>query len=316
MMASFIIEIRGSVPQAVLLGQSAAASHTAIVWVVALAGLHFGQQWSGEHSEAYLQVASAVIILGIAAWMVWRTWREQSLEHEHDHDHGHAQQVELDGNLLSLEIFEDGVPPRWRIRSRNAAVPAAAEVAVTTIRSDGSRQSFRFVGGRDYLESVDEIPEPHAFKAHVTVGRNTAALVFEEHDHSHMDLGEEDDAHARAHAADIRKRFAGRTVTTAQIGLFGLTGGLIPCPAAITVLLLCIQLKQFSLGFALVLCFGIGLAATMVSAGVVAALGIRHVERRWSGFTRFAHRAPYVSAALIVCVGFYTGWIGWREIVS
>jgi nickel/cobalt exporter len=316
MMAAFIIAIRGTVPQAVLLGLSAAASHTAIVWVVALAGLHFGQQWSGEHSEAYLQVASAVIILGIAAWMVWRTWREQSLEHEHDHDHGHAQQVELDGNLLSLEIFEDGVPPRWRIRSRNAAVPAAAEVAVTTIRSDGSRQSFRFVGGRDYLESVDEIPEPHAFKAHVTVGRNTAALVFEEHDHSHMDLGEEDDAHARAHAADIRKRFAGRTVTTAQIVLFGLTGGLIPCPAAITVLLLCIQLKQFSLGFALVLCFGIGLAATMVSAGVVAALGIRHVERRWSGFTRFAHRAPYVSAALIVCVGFYTGWIGWREIVS
>jgi nickel/cobalt exporter len=312
MMAAFIIAIRGTVPQAVLLGLSAAVSHTAVVWAVALAGLHFGQQWSGEHSEAYLQVASAVIILGIAVWMVWRTWREQNLEH----DHGHAQQVELNGNLLSLEIFEDGVPPRWRIRSENAAVLAAAEVAVTTIRPDGSRQSFRFVAGRDYLESVEEIPEPHAFKAHMTVGRNAAELVFEEHDHSHMDLGEEDDAHARAHAADIRKRFAGRTVTTAQIVLFGLTGGLIPCPAAITVLLLCIQLKQFSLGFTLVLCFGIGLAATMVSAGVVAALGIRHVERHWSGFTRFAHRAPYVSAALIVCVGFYTGWIGWHEIVS
>jgi nickel/cobalt exporter len=312
MMAAFIIAIRGTVPQAVLLGLSAAVSHTAVVWVVAL--IHFGQQWSGEHSEAYLQVASAVIILGIAVWMVWRTWREQNLEH--DHDHGHAQQVELNGNLLSLEIFEDGVPPRWRIRSENAAVLAAAEVAVTTIRPDSSRQSFRFVAGRDYLESVEEIPEPHAFKAHMTVGRNSAELVFEEHDHSYMDLGEEDDAHARAHAADIRKRFAGRTVTTAQIVLFGLTGGLIPCPAAITVLLLCIQLKQFSLGFALVLCFGIGLAATMVSAGVVAALGIRHVERHWSGFTRFAHRAPYVSAALIVCVGFYTGWIGWHEIVS
>jgi nickel/cobalt exporter len=316
MMAAFIIAIRGSVPQAVLLGLSAAASHTAIVWVVALAGLHFGQRWSGGHSEAYLQVASAAIIFGIAAWMVWRTWREQNLEHEHEHEHAHAQQVELDGNPLSLEIFEDGVPPRWRIRSENAAVPAVADVAVTTIRSDGSRQSFRFVGERDYLESVDEIPEPHAFKAHVAVGGNAAELVFEEHDHVHMDLGEEDDAHARAHAADIRKRFAGRTVTTAQIVLFGLTGGLIPCPAAITVLLLCIQLKQFSLGFALVLCFGIGLAATMVSAGVVAALGIRHVERHWSGFTRFAHRAPYVSAALIVCVGFYTGWVGWHEIVS
>ena len=47
--------------------------------------------------------------------------------------------------------------------------------------------------------------------------------MFEEHDHSHMNLGDEDDAHARAHAADIRKRFEGRTVTTWQIVLFGLT---------------------------------------------------------------------------------------------
>ncbi|WP_439953329.1 HoxN/HupN/NixA family nickel/cobalt transporter, partial [Escherichia coli] len=82
----------------------------------------------------------------------------------------------------------------------------------------------------------------------------THEVAFEEqdHDHGHMNLGDEDDAHARAHAEDIRRRFAGRQVTTGQIVLFGLTGGLIPCPAAITVLLLCIQLKQFSLGFALV----------------------------------------------------------------
>src|SRR5215469_1080938 len=129
----------------------------------------------------------------------------------------------------------------------------------------------------------------------MSVRADTAEVAFMEHDHPHMDLGDEDDAHARAHAADIRKRFAGRTVTTAQIVLFGLTGGLIPCPAAITVLLLCLQLKQFSLGFAL----------TMVSAGVLAALSLRHVERHWGGFSRFAHRAPYVSAALIVAVGFY-----------
>ncbi len=75
-------------------------------------------------------------------------------------------------------------------------------------------------------------------------------------------------------------------------------------------LLICVQLKQFSLGFTLVLCFGIGLAITMVSAGVLAALSLRHVERRWSGFSRFAQHAPYASAALIVLVGLYTGWLG------
>jgi len=92
--------------------------------------------------------------------------------------------------------------------------------------------------------------------------------------------------------------------------MFGLTGGLIPCPAAITVLLLCLQLKQFSLGVVLVLCFSIGLAITMVSAGVIAALSMRHAQRRWSGFGAFARRAPYFSSALIVGVGLYIGWQG------
>jgi nickel/cobalt exporter len=315
MMAAFIIAVRGTVLQAVLLGLSATISHTAIVWAIALAGLYFGQELSGERSEAYLQTASAVIIIGIAGWMVWRTWREQTHAHDHHH-HAEPQSIPLAGASLLLEVFEDGVPPRWRIRNETGALPAAGDIEVTTLREDGSEQTFAFAACDGYLESIDEIPEPHAFKARVALAGDATELLFEEDDHDHMDLGEEDDAHARAHADDIRKRFAGRSVTTTQIVLFGLTGGLIPCPAAITVLLLCIQLKQFSLGFILVLSFGIGLAITMVSAGVLAALSLRHVERHWSGFSRYAHRAPYVSAALIVLVGLYTGWTGLHELMS
>jgi len=49
------------------------------------------------------------------------------------------------------------------------------------------------------------------------------------------------DAHGRAHALDIQRRFEGKTVTTGQIMLFGLTGGLIPCRGVIPVLLLCLS---------------------------------------------------------------------------
>ena len=175
---------------------------------------------------------------------------------------------------------------------------------------------FEFARRGEFLESLNEIPEPHAFTANVAVedsqGSEVHEVAFEEHDHSGMDLGDETDAHSRAHAADVRKRFEGRAVTTPQIIMFGLTGGLIPCPAAITVLLLCMQLKQLSLGFVLVVCFSIGLALTMVSAGVIAALSVKHVSKRWSGFSTFARRAPYASAVLIVLVGLYTGWTGWQ----
>jgi nickel/cobalt exporter len=97
----------------------------------------------------------------------------------------------------------------------------------------------------------------------------------EGHDHIHEELrglevgtdGYQDAAHELAHANDIRRRLADQNVTTWQIVLFGLTGGLTPCPAAITVLLLCLQLKEFTLGFALVLCFSIGVAITLVTVG-------------------------------------------------
>lgn len=316
MMAAFIIAVRGTVAQAVLLGLAATVSHTAIVWIIALGGQYFGREWGGEASEPYFQLASAALIIGVALWMAWRTWREQRAEHHHHHGE-EPPHVDTRVGLLTLEVFEDGVPPRWRIRTgRGGALPAAHDVGLETERLDGSRQMFDFVNRGEHLESLDEIPEPHAFAARLRIGHGSEAetheVRFEEHDHGHMNLGDEDDAHARAHADDIRRRFAGRQVTTGQIVMFGLTGGLIPCPAAITVLLLCIQIKQISLGVVLVLCFSVGLALTMVSAGVIAALSVKHVASRWSGFSALARRAPYASAALIVLVGMYTGWLGWH----
>ncbi|MFG1244845.1 nickel/cobalt efflux transporter, partial [Xanthobacter sp. V7C-4] len=116
MMAAFIIAIRGTLTQAVLLGLAATASHTAVVWLIALGGLYFGQQWGGEASEPYFQLASAVAIIAIAAWMARRTWREQGAVHHHHHEDETRLVPTVEGEL-ALHIFEDGVPPRWRISS-------------------------------------------------------------------------------------------------------------------------------------------------------------------------------------------------------
>ena len=314
MMAAFIIAINGTVSQAVLLGLSATISHTAVVWIVALLGQYAGKEWGGEASEPYFQMASAVVIILVAVWMIWRTWREQKTEDHHHHDE--VKDVAAKGRLLTLEVFEDGTPPRWRLKAEAGSLPSAHDVSIETLRPDGSRQEFSLLSKGDYLESSDEIPEPHAFTALLRLRHKneieTHEVAFVEHDH--MNLGDEDDAHAREHAADIRRRFRGGRVTTGQIVMFGLTGGLIPCPAAITVLLLCIQLKQISLGVVLVLCFSIGLAVTMISAGVIAALSVKHVANRWTGFSTFARRAPYASGVLIILVGFYTGLQGWNAL--
>jgi len=328
MMAAFIVAIRGTVAQAVLLGLAATVSHTAVVWLVAMVGMQLGSRWSAEATEPYFQLASAVLILGVALWMLWRTWRQERARRmqEADHQHGHDETRAIDTGhgIVRLEIFEDGVPPHFRLHQPASGHGwAAADVVLETLRPDGSRQVFSFVQQGDVLESQQQIPEPHQFSVRLTLGHGSHThdydLEFTEADHDHAHdqaLGSPsaagyEDAHERAHANDIKKRFANREVTTPQIILFGLTGGLIPCPAAITVLLLCLQLKKVALGATLVLGFSIGLALTLVLSGTVAALSMRHVAKRWSGFGEFARKAPYASSVLIIIVGLYVAYHGW-----
>jgi nickel/cobalt exporter len=361
MMAAFIVAVRGTLGQAVLLGLAATLSHTAVVWAVAMAGLYFGQNWADEASEPYFQLISAVLMIAVAAWMLWRLRRQQSAcfhdhgsdgGHAHDHphgaDHGADPAAGGDGKLidsghgmLRLEIFEAGVPARFRLYPQSAGghVWPAEQVRIETERAEGARQSFEMVQRAGFLESARPIPEPHQFVASLHLGTAGHSHHFDvefvepaQHaDHGHGHGHEHDqaqphahaikdyerldvaapgyqDPHELAHANDIRRRFGNREVTTGQIVAFGLTGGLIPCPASITVLLLCLQLKKVALGATLVLSFSVGLALTMVASGVLAALSLKHVSKRWSGFGEFARRAPYFSGLLILGVGLYIAY--------
>jgi len=291
MMAAFIVAVRGTVMQAVLLGLAATVSHTAIVWMIALGGMYFGQRWSAEASEPWMQVISAVLIIGVAAWMLWRTAQDKAAcfhdhgegahEHEHDHDHDHG-----DGSHAHA-------PASARV-TRDARAPAHAHDGHDHPHDDHAAHDH----GHDHRACGHDHGPAHA---------PAAPLVD-------ADPG---DAHARAHAADIQRRFAGRHVSTGQILMFGLTGGLIPCPASITVLLLCLQLKRIALGATLVLGFSIGLALTMVASGVIAAVGLKHLSRRMGSgrFSELAAKAPYFSGGLILLVGLYVGWQGLRALI-
>jgi nickel/cobalt exporter len=229
MMAAFIIAIRGTVLQAVLLGLCAAFSHSLVIWLLAVVALHYGSHWNADATEPYFQLGSAVLIIGLAIWMAWRTRRD--IQAEADHEHGHSHE--------------------------------------------------------------------------------------EEHAHSHESLPESleyQDAHEKAHADDIQKRFAGRTVTNGQIALFGLTGGLLPCPAAFTIVLVCLQLKRFALGISMVLAFSAGLALTLVATGALAAWSLHHAQKRFSGFGSIARKLPYLSCGVLTVIGLYVGVEGWLHL--
>jgi nickel/cobalt exporter len=261
---------------------------------------------------------------------------EHHHDHPHPHTHGHAHEnttshhgehlergpnggklVDLGHSLAELSIFDAGVPPRFELRfidgKKNVLAPEnGLRVMVTTLRPDGIKQDFEFIQKDEILFSTTDIPEPHEFTARVTLDHgghaHYAEIGFSEADHEHSELiglsgSEYQDAHEREHALEIQKRFASREVTTGQIILFGLSGGLLPCPAALTVLLLCLQLKHFTLGFALVACFSLGLALTLVATGTLAAWSVHHASRRFKDFSKFVRRVPYFSSAVLIVLG-------------
>ena len=238
MIAAYIVAVRGSVAQAVLLGVSAAVSHSVIVWVLAGVALTVGDELIGETAEPYFMVASGAIVMAMAAWMAGRMQGARALQPAFATAHGTGS---------------SGLPHR---------------------HDDGH-----------WHEHTHHEDHDHG------------------HGHGHAHPAAGGDAHARAHATDLRRRLAGGHITTGQTILFGLTGGLIPCAAAITVLLVCLQLNNLMLGIGLVTGFSVGLGVTLVAVGVLAALGTGFVSRRTGVFDRLSGRLPYLSAALIGVVG-------------
>jgi nickel/cobalt transporter (NicO) family protein len=82
----------------------------------------------------------------------------------------------------------------------------------------------------------------------------------------------------------------------------GVSGGLLPCPSALVVLLAAISLHQVAYGLVLIVAFSVGLAATITGIGVVAVLA-RNAFGRLSFEGRALRLLPSASALLILAAG-------------
>jgi cation diffusion facilitator family transporter len=123
--------------------------------------------------------------------------------------HDETRVLETEHGLVALSIFEEGVPPRFRIHFTDAVgrpqtPPADAQVTVETLRAPALRHQFQFLpqpGG--YLEATELLPEPHEFGAVFTLTQDghshSYQLQFVEHDHHHAHGGHDHGPHGHTH---------------------------------------------------------------------------------------------------------------------
>jgi cation diffusion facilitator family transporter len=100
-------------------------------------------------------------------------------------DHNESKRIATRDGAVVLDVFEDGVPPCFRLRAETGPALNASAVSIETVRPEGARQMFAFVDRGGLLESIDAIPEPHAFTTNVTINGVTHPVAFEEHEHAH-----------------------------------------------------------------------------------------------------------------------------------
>lgn len=109
--------------------------------------------------------------------------------HRHGHDHGHqhhndAKHITTSIGTVVLNVFEDGVSPRFRLHVEGGPGLTERTVSVETIRPDGVRQLFTLIDCGDLMESAEEVPDPHAFTSRVHPGNEIYPGAFEEHEHA------------------------------------------------------------------------------------------------------------------------------------
>ena len=105
------------------------------------------------------------------------------------------------------------------------------------------------------------------------------------HDHSHLPPG-----------AD------GSPVTWRSLLLLGISGGLLPCPSALVLLLAAVSMNRAAFGMVLVVAFSLGLAAVLTVVGLLFVKSSRIVQRvpRLTAWGRFL---PVASALVITVLG-------------
>jgi nickel/cobalt exporter len=123
-----------------------------------------------------------------------------------------------------------------------------------------------------------------------------------DHDHSHQHDGgayahDHGDGHVRTHVPEGE-------VSMASLVALGASGGLVPCPSALVLLLSAIALGRIAIGLILLVAFSAGLAVVLMAIGITVVYAGHWIpdSGKAAGHPAFRY-LPVASAAVIVCAG-------------
>ena len=135
------------------------------------------------------------------------------------------------------------------------------------------------------------------------------------HDHTHDHTHDHDHAHGHddAHPADHAPVYDGahahdhhhhdQPVSLRALVALGVSGGIIPCPAALVVLLSALSIHRVGFGLVLIVAFSVGLAAVLVAIGILMVYAGRLMTRFREDGPLIHRWLPLTSSAVMTLLG-------------
>jgi ABC-type nickel/cobalt efflux system permease component RcnA len=134
------------------------------------------------------------------------------------------------------------------------------------------------------------------------------------HAHSHPHDHDHPHPHTHTHDGNTHSHVPDGEISMGSLLALGASGGLMPCPSALVLLLSAISIGRPGLGMILLVAFSLGLAIVLMATGMAVLFAKRLFPERKEKGGAFFRYMPVISAAAIVAIGIVMtsvslGWI-------
>ena len=271
--AAYLVGSRGALKHAVFLGATVTATHTLSVFLLGIGVLLFEEYIIPDRIIPWLGGISGLSIVGVGVALLYQR-AKALLPTEAVHAHSHDAHVHPGHSGDHVHVHDH---------------LHAVTSAPSHLDSEHSHDTVAAPAPTPHVHS-------HA-ERHVTLHTHDSES---EHTHQHLH-GESVHGH---HGGRLHSHIPEDGITLGSLIALGISGGLVPCPSALVLMLSAIALGHAGLGLLLLVGFSLGLALVLMAIGALV-IYTKHLipDRHWIANHPFFRLVPVFSAVVVICLG-------------
>ncbi len=342
LVGSYLITSKGTFKDAILLAITVTTTHTGSVFIIGVVILLVTANLTPSDFVPFLSIASGVFIILIGFWIVITRsehWGSHSHSHghghthshdhshTHDHTHEHTHENEHSQEEHSHEHIHEDRQGDTHIHEH------LHEVVEHSHKQDNVHEYSPEQANNQKLDSVDVpkicnnivmiqnkfIPDEESEPEIVDIDDLDIEIIDNpenSHEHHHENENNENvlkllENESSDDVKPSKKRKSG--VSLKELLWLGITGGMVPCPAAIVVLLIAVANNKTVYGLMLIIAFSMGLAFVLGIIGVMMVVTKKYFGKSGK-FDKLAKLAPVISGILITYIGWLIIFSGLNEL--